>query len=237
MPIRPLPGGTSTETVCPHQAPQPSTAPIRVLTCGGAPRGWTASHVGLPVKPGPLLRKVAGVHPESRLCGVAASPRPSDASPTARRLPPHGIPGDLLPAVPAVSRCRPPAPRSGRHPRAESAGRREDVTATGPERRALIQLRPDSAVQRPVPLSCRTMSSRRGALRRFWAWAAMVTTPRPGSVCGAGLAARFPRSAQGDQRQSGGDHQAGADRAAAVMRRPSRPDPVAWPSGGPAPLR
>jgi hypothetical protein len=38
--------------------------------------------------------------------GRAASPRPSDASPTARRRPAHGTPGDRPPAVPAVSRCR-----------------------------------------------------------------------------------------------------------------------------------
>ena len=40
------------------------------------------------------------------VAGRAASPRPSDASPTARRQPAHGTPGDRPPAVPAVSRCR-----------------------------------------------------------------------------------------------------------------------------------
>jgi hypothetical protein len=40
------------------------------------------------------------------VAGWQLSPRPSDASPTARRAAAHGTPGDRPPAVPAVSRCR-----------------------------------------------------------------------------------------------------------------------------------
>jgi hypothetical protein len=40
------------------------------------------------------------------VAGRQLSPRPSDASPTARRAAAHRGPGDRPPAVPAVSRCR-----------------------------------------------------------------------------------------------------------------------------------
>ncbi len=55
-------------------------------------------------------------------------------------------PGDRPPAVPAASPLpRPPAPRPGRRRRAECAGRRENVTASGPERRALSGSAPPPA--------------------------------------------------------------------------------------------
>jgi hypothetical protein len=86
------------------------------------------------------------------VAGRQLSPRPSDASPTARRLPRS--------AAPVTGRCgarriqlpRPPAPRPGRHPRAECAGSREGVTATGPEHRALSG---------PGPKRARRTSARR----------------------------------------------------------------------------
>jgi hypothetical protein len=55
----------------------------------------------------------------------------------------HGTPGDRPPAVPAVSRCRArPHQRPGRQRRAE---RRENVTATRAERRALSGLAPPAS--------------------------------------------------------------------------------------------
>jgi hypothetical protein len=90
------------------------------------------------------------------VAGRQLSPRPSDASPTARRLP--------RAATPVTDRCgprrtplpRPPAPRPGRQHRAGCADRREDVTITGPERRALSGSAPPAskapALERRRPL-------------------------------------------------------------------------------------
>jgi hypothetical protein len=86
------------------------------------------------------------------LRGGSFSPRPSDGSPTARRLP--------RTASPVTGRCgprriplpRPAAPRPGRQRRAEHASRRENVTASGPERRALSGLAPPASTVLRIPL-------------------------------------------------------------------------------------
>jgi hypothetical protein len=77
-------------------------------------------------------RKRSGFTLGSRRCWAAASPRPSDASPADAAAAAHSIPGDRPPAVPAVSRCRARQHHGqGRRYRAECAGSREGVTATG----------------------------------------------------------------------------------------------------------
>jgi hypothetical protein len=90
------------------------------------------------------------------VAGRQLSPRPSDASPTARRLPRTGIPGDRPPAVPAVHpRCRARQHHGqGRQRRTECTCRRENVTATGAgaERRALSGLAPPASTMLRIPL-------------------------------------------------------------------------------------
>ena len=83
-------------------------------------------------------RRRPGFTRGSRRCGAAAFAASFGRKPYGAATAAHGSPGDRPPAVPAVSRCR-----ARQHhgqavtARAECADRREDVTATGPERRAL----------------------------------------------------------------------------------------------------
>ena len=84
--------------------------------------------------------------------GRQLSPRPSDASPTARRLP------RTVPLVTGRSRS-PPYPAAarqhhgqGRQLRAKCAGSRKDVTASGPERRALSGPVPPASTVLRIPL-------------------------------------------------------------------------------------
>ena len=65
---------------------------------GASSRGERAARVTRCRRPG-FTRGLA-------VAGRQLSPRPSDASPTARRAAAHRAPGDRPPAVPAVSRCR-----------------------------------------------------------------------------------------------------------------------------------
>jgi hypothetical protein len=94
----------------------------------------------------------ARVHPGSRRYGAAASPRPSDASPTARRLPRTAAPvtGRLRSppypaAAPASTTARPMTSRRVRRSP-------ENATATGPERRALSGLAPPASTVLRIPL-------------------------------------------------------------------------------------
>ena len=92
----------------------------------------------------------AGVHPGSRRCVAAASPRPSDASPTnaAAAAPASPVTGRLRSppypaAAPASTTARPRAPR-------QCAKSREGVTATGSGRRALSGLAPPTVLRIPL---------------------------------------------------------------------------------------
>jgi hypothetical protein len=71
------------------------------------------------------------------LRGRQLSPRPSDASPTARRLPRTAPPVTGRLRSRRIPLPRPPAPRPGHEHRVECASRREEITASGPVRRAL----------------------------------------------------------------------------------------------------
>ena len=80
-----------------------------------------------------------------RRCGAAASPRPSDASPTDAAAAAHGTPGDRPPAVLAVSRCR----ARQHHGQADAPApgapdRREDVTATRDGTPRIVRAGPSS---------------------------------------------------------------------------------------------
>ena len=97
--------------------------------------------------------KAAGVHPGTRRCGAAASPRPSDASPTARRLPRTAPPvtGRLRsPPYPAAAPASTTTRRSTARQGAPIAG--EMSRGTGPERRALSGLAPPASTVLRIPL-------------------------------------------------------------------------------------
>ena len=64
----------------------------------------------------------------------------------------HGIPGDRPPAVPAVSRCRARQHHGQAVTLAPIAGRREDVTTAGRERRALSGSAPPASTVLRIPL-------------------------------------------------------------------------------------
>src|SRR2546429_9063906 len=66
--------------------------------------------------------------------------------------PPPDLSPFPLPAPLPLPPPPPPAPRPGRHPRARRADRREDATATGPERRALSGLAPPASTVLRIPL-------------------------------------------------------------------------------------
>ena len=91
-------------------------------------------------------RRRPGFTRGSRRCGAAASAASFGRKPYGAAAAAHGSPGDRPPAVPAVSRCR-----ARQHhdqavslaPSAPIAGK--DVTATGPERRALSGLAPPAS--------------------------------------------------------------------------------------------
>jgi hypothetical protein len=102
----------------------------------------------------------------------------------------HGTPGDRPPAVPAAFRCRARQHHGqGRRARAGCADRREDVTASGPERRALSGLAPPASTVLRIPL-------RGTRLRR---------AVDPGDLCqpsgpdGEGQARGQARSARGER--------------------------------------
>ena len=83
--------------------------------------------------------------------GGSFSPRPSAASPTARRLPRTAAPVTGRLRSPPYPAAAPAAPRPGPQRRARCADRREDVTATGADRRALSGLAPPTSTVLRIP--------------------------------------------------------------------------------------
>jgi hypothetical protein len=86
------------------------------------------------------------------LCGAAAFAASFGRKPYGAAAAPHGIPGDRLPAVPAVSRCRARQHHGQAVTLAPIAGRREDVTTAGRERRALSGSAPPASTVLRIPL-------------------------------------------------------------------------------------
>ena len=81
----------------------------------------------------------------SPLRGGSFSPRPSDASPTARRAAAHGYPGDRPPSSPPYPAAAPASPGQAVNIAPGEPGAGEDATATGTERRALSRSAPPPA--------------------------------------------------------------------------------------------
>ena len=139
-------------------------------------------------------RRRPGFTRGSRRCGAAAFAASFGRKPYGAAAAAHGTPGDRPPAVPAVSRCR----ARQHHGQAvsvapECADRREDVTATGPERRALSGLAPPASTVLRIPL-------RGTRLRR---------AVDPGDLCqpsgpdGEGQARGQARNARGEPTEAG----------------------------------
>ena len=97
-------------------------------------------------------RRRPGFTRGSRRCGAAAFAASFGRKPYGAATAAHGTPGDRPPAVPAVSRCRARQHHDQAVTLAPDALSREDVTATGPERRALSGLAPPASTVLRIPL-------------------------------------------------------------------------------------